>query len=91
VVALTRARGTTAGGLVPHRAFGQWDGLAWVYPPREPGRYVRVRVPTDRPASAGWIAGAPLEPGDTVVVTGAQELLSEEFRARVTVGDESGE
>jgi hypothetical protein len=32
-----------------------------------------------------------LAPGDTVVVTGAQELLSEEFRARVTVGDESGE
>ena len=28
---------------------------------------------------------------DTVVVTGVQELLSEEFRARVTVGEESGE
>jgi biotin carboxyl carrier protein len=91
VDALTPERGTAAGVLVPDRAVVQWDGLAWVYLQREPGRYVRVRVPTDRPASAGWIAGAPLEPGDTVVVTGAQELLSEEFRARVTVGDESGE
>jgi hypothetical protein len=50
-----------------------------------------VRVPTDRPAPGGWIAGPPLAAGDTVVVTGVQELLSEEFRARVTVGEESGE
>jgi biotin carboxyl carrier protein len=81
----------TAGVLVPDRAVVQWDGLAWVYLQRSPGRYVRVRVPTDRPAPHGWIAGAPLAPGDTIVVTGAEELLSEEFRARVTVGDESGE
>jgi multidrug efflux pump subunit AcrA (membrane-fusion protein) len=81
----------SAGVLVPDRAVVQWDGLAWAYLQRAPGRYVRVRVPTGHPASGGWIAGAPLAPGDTVVVTGAEELLSEEFRARVTVGDESGE
>ena len=81
----------TAGVLVPEGAVVQWDGLAWAYLQRSPGHYVRVRVPTDHPASGGWIAGAPLAPGDTVVVTGAEELLSEEFRARVTVGDESGE
>jgi len=80
-----------AGVLVPDRAVVQWDGLAWVYLQRAPGRYVRVRVPTERPTTSGWIAGAPLEAGDSVVVTGAEELLSEEFRARVTVGDESGE
>ena len=85
-----RGRGST-GVLVPDRAVVQWDGLAWVYLQRAPGRYLRVRVPTDHPTPRGWIAGAPLAPGDTVVVTGAEELLSEEFRARVTVGDESGE
>jgi biotin carboxyl carrier protein len=85
-------RGKTAAGvLVPDRAVVQWDGLAWAYLQRAPGRYLRVRVPTDHAARGGWIAGAPLAPGDTVVVTGAEELLSEEFRARVTVGDESGE
>jgi biotin carboxyl carrier protein len=82
---------TTAGALVPDRAVVQWDGLAWVYLQRAPGRYLRVRVPTDHPTPGGWIVGAPLAPGDTVVVTGAEELLSEEFRARVSVGDESGE
>jgi biotin carboxyl carrier protein len=81
----------TGGVLVPDGAVVQWDGLAWVYLQRAPGRYARVRVPTDRPGRGGWIAGAPLASGDPVVVTGAQELLSEEFRARVTVGDESGE
>ncbi len=77
--------------LVPDRAVVQWEGLAWVYLQRGGGRFQRVRVPTSRPAAGGWIAGGMLAPGDTIVVAGAQELLSEEFRARVTVGDESGE
>ena len=77
--------------LVPDRAVVQWDGLTWTYLRRAPDRFERVRVATDRPVSGGWIVLGGLEPGDSVVVTGAQELLSEEFRARVTVGDESGE
>jgi hypothetical protein len=77
--------------LVPDRAVVQWEGLTWVYLQRAAGRFERVRVPTDRPAAGGWLVGGDLAAGDTVVVTGAQELLSEEFRARVTVGDESGE
>ena len=81
----------TRGAFVPDRAVVQWDGLAWTYLRRAPDRFERVRVATDRPVSGGWIVLGGLEPGDSVVVTGAQELLSEEFRARVTVGDESGE
>jgi len=77
--------------MVPDRAVVQWEGLAWVYVRRAPGRFERVRVPTDRPTTGGWIVEGALTVGDTVVITGAQELLSEEFRARVTVGDESGE
>lgn len=96
VVAFVRGPGGAERGgrkavVVPDRAVVQWEGLAWVYAQREPGHFERVRVPTDRPTTGGWIAEGPLSAGDTVVVTGAQELLSEEFRARVTVGDESGE
>ena len=83
--------GRTQGALVPDRAVVQWEGLTWAYLQREPGEFARVRVTTDRPAPGGWVAGPPLAVGDTVVVTGVQELLSEEFRARVTVGEESGE
>jgi hypothetical protein len=41
----------------------------------------------------GWLVpdGGDLAPGDTVVVRGAQVLLSEEFKSRVRVGDEVAE
>jgi biotin carboxyl carrier protein len=80
-----------SGAVVPDRAVVQWDGLTWAYRRVAGGRFERVRVPVDRPLADGWLVVGGLRPGDTVVVTGAQELLSEEFRARVTVGDESGE
>ncbi len=92
VTALVPVSGSSiAGVLVPDAAVVQWEGLAWAYRRRAPDSFERVRVPTLRPARSGWIAGPPLALGDTIVVRGAQELLSEEFRARVTVGDESGE
>jgi hypothetical protein len=83
--------GRIEGVLVPDAAVVQWEGLAWTYLRRGPGEYSRVRVSTDLPAAGGWLVGPPLAPGDSVVVTGVQELLSEEFRARVTVGEEAGE
>jgi biotin carboxyl carrier protein len=92
VSALARSGAPAArGALVPDAAVVQWDGLAWAYRQRGKGTYERVAVSTDRPVAGGWIATRGLSGGDTIVVTGAQELISEEFRARVTVGDESGE
>jgi hypothetical protein len=93
VEAIVPGQGGSAseGVLVPDPAVVQWEGLAWAYRQRAPGRFERARVTTSRPAPGGWIAGPPFAPGDSVVVRGAEELLSEEFRARVTVGDESGE
>ena len=91
VASLVPTGGRAEGALVPDEAVVQWEGLVWTYLQRAPGTYARVRVPTDRPAPGGWVVGPPLAAGDTVVVTGVQELLSEEFRARVTVGEESGE
>jgi len=79
------------GALVPDAAVVQWEGLAWAYRARGADRFERVRVVTDHPAAGGWVVSGPLAAGDSVVVRGAEELLSEEFRARVTVGDESGE
>jgi biotin carboxyl carrier protein len=90
----TGAKGDSISGpavVVPDSAVVQWQGLAWAYRRRAPGRFERVRVATDRPVPGGWLTGPPLLAGDTVVLRGAEELLSEEFRARVTVGDESGE
>ena len=85
--------GTAArAAFVPDRAVVQWDGLAWAFRREGAGRYVRVRVPTTAPVSGGWLAvGGELSPGDSVVVQGAQVLLSEEFKSRVRVGDEVAE
>lgn len=79
------------GALVPDAAVVQWQGLAWAYRAHGADRFERVRVVTDHPAAGGWVVTGSLAAGDSVVVRGAEELLSEEFRARVTVGDESGE
>jgi len=92
VAALAPSRSPAArGAMVPDPAVVQWDGLAWAYRRRGANAFERVAVPTDRPVAGGWVAARGFSAGDTVVVTGAQELLSEEFRARVSVGDESGE
>jgi biotin carboxyl carrier protein len=91
VVAVTDRTAPARGVVVPDRAVVQWEGLAWVYVQHGVRRFARIRLATDRPVPGGFLAtGAPAA-GDTVVVQGAEQLLSEEFRARVTVGDEPGE
>jgi biotin carboxyl carrier protein len=83
--------GAGGGILVPSDAVVQWDALAWAFVERAPGTYVRVRVPTDLAVAGGWLVRQGFSAGDRVVVTGAGQLLSEEFRARITVGQEVGE
>ena len=91
VVPLPGSAGHAA--FVPDAAVVQWDGLTWAFRRRDVGRYVRIRVPTTEPVPGGWLAttGSGLAAGDTVVVRGAQVLLSEEFKSRVKVGDEVAE
>lgn len=84
-------RGAGGGVLVPGDAVVQWDALAWAFVERAPGKYVRVRVPTDLAVAGGWLVQQGFSAGDRVVVTGAGQLLSEEFRARISVGQEVGE
>lgn len=80
--------GLTRGLLVPNEAVVQWQGLSWIYLVRGRRQFVRVPLDTSHPVANGWIATSGLVPGDTLVVRGAQVLLSEEFRSRVAVGDE---
>ncbi|MFN8650840.1 MAG: hypothetical protein U0133_02910 [Gemmatimonadales bacterium] len=79
------------GVVIPSAAVVQWDALAWAYQVREEGRYVRVRVPTEHPVPGGWLVTDGFQAGDAVVTRGAGQLLSEEFRARIVVGEEVGE
>jgi multidrug efflux pump subunit AcrA (membrane-fusion protein) len=79
------------GVVLPSEAVVQWDALAWAYVERGQGRFIRARVSTDHAVVGGWLVGEGFSPGDRVVIAGAGQLLSEEFRARITVGEEVGE
>jgi biotin carboxyl carrier protein len=55
--------------------------------------FVRHRVDTRHPVDGGWLVSSEsgdngLSRGDAVVVRGAQQLLSEEFKTRAITGDE---
>ena len=84
----------TQGVVVPTDAVVQWQGLAWVYVERAPGMYIRRRIDTRHRLVTGWVVSSNSEGasgvrvGDRIVVHGAELLLSEEFRSRVTVGED---
>ena len=48
-----------------------------------PDRFVRTPVSASRLIAGGWFNAEGLEPGEAVVVTGAQLLLSEELEYRI--------
>ncbi len=75
--------GTAGNGvLIPRAAMVQQDGRTWVYVQTKDDRFSRRPVPLDLPTEAGFITAHGFSPGDRIVVTGAQVLLSEEFKSR---------
>src|SRR4029079_17388685 len=76
---------------IPASATVQWEGLLWAFVERAPGQFSRVRIPATNALSDGWAVRGSIVPGDRIVTVGAEQLLSEEFRAQVQVGDEVAE
>jgi hypothetical protein len=76
---LSTGNGTLTGVVVPERAVVWHAGRPWVYV-REPDNvFARTPVSTRRLVPGGWLNTEGLSPGQEVVVTGAQLLLSEEL------------
>jgi multidrug efflux system membrane fusion protein len=69
------------GVLIPDSAIVQHDGRMWAYVQTGAGRFLRRLVPTDVPVPGGYLVSPGFSPGDRVVTTGAQSLLSEEFKS----------
>ncbi|MFO0794889.1 MAG: efflux RND transporter periplasmic adaptor subunit [Candidatus Brocadiaceae bacterium] len=76
------------GGVVPSSAVVWWQGKAWVYAQMDPENFVRREIPTESPVEDGWFVTKGFTPGDQLLMSGAQLLLSEEFRAQIQVGEE---
>lgn len=77
------------GVIVPASAVVWWAGRAWVYRCTGDDTFSRREIPTDMPdeANGGFVVPASLLAGEGGVVTsGAQMLLSEEFRSQIQVG-----
>jgi hypothetical protein len=72
-----------AGVMVPAAAVVWHAGKAWIYMQHEADEFMRREVPTQDPVSDGWFVASGFSPGDKVVVSGAQLLLSEEFRYQI--------
>lgn len=71
------------GVLVPDRSIVWYAGLPWVYVKTDPEHFTRRLVADAKSAAGGGtFAAGKLRPGDMVVVSGAQLLLSQELKPR---------
>lgn len=73
----------TAGVIVPHAAVVWFANKAWVYRKQGADKFVRTRINTDIEAGDGWFNAGGIHAGDEVVTSGAQLLLSEEFKYQI--------
>ena len=80
---LEDASGVRNGVSVPFTAPVWHGGKAWIYIKRDDELFERREVATGESTGDGWFNSSPFKPGDMVVVSGAQLLLSEEFRYQI--------
>jgi multidrug efflux pump subunit AcrA (membrane-fusion protein) len=71
------------GVLVPSAAVVWWQGKPWVYVQKDDDHFTRREVPPQSPLPEGWFAAEGFKAGEKVVVSGAQVLLSEEFKSQI--------
>lgn len=66
--------------VIPASAVVWWQGEAWVYVQLKSKQFVRRQLVTPLATPNGWLVGKGFHANESVVVVGAQTLLSEEFR-----------
>lgn len=71
------------GVVVPSSAVVWSQGTPWCYVEKSPNKFERTSVATTEPNAQGWFVTTGIAPGARVVITGAQTLLSEEFRSQI--------
>ncbi|MDD2833165.1 MAG: hypothetical protein PHD12_04050 [Methylotenera sp.] len=72
------------GVIVPNNAIVWYAGKPWVYQKKENDLFIRLPISTDIEVEEGWFYQGTLQPDDEVVTSGAQLLLSEEFKSQIT-------
>lgn len=82
-VRLSENNQSPEGVVVPSEAVVWYGGKAWVYRKEGNDRFVRQPISTDNEAGNGWFTAGQVKVGDTLVTSGAQLLLSEEFKYQI--------
>jgi multidrug efflux pump subunit AcrA (membrane-fusion protein) len=72
------------GVIIPNAAIIWYAGKSWVYKKTADDKFSRIPVVTDTEIGNGWFYQGNLKPDDQVVTSGAQLLLSEEFKSQIT-------
>lgn len=75
---------TSDGVIIPNTAIIWYAGKSWVYKKTAEDKFVRIPITTDTEVDNGWFYQGKLIAGDKVVTSGAQLLLSEEFKSQIT-------
>jgi len=75
------------GVAVPAAAVVWWQDRAWVYQRTGADKFVRVEIATDLPAPDGGYIVAGMAKDVEIATSGAQLLLSEEFRSQIQVDE----
>ena len=68
------------GVLVPRSALVRHAGEAFIYVQRSPGLFERHEVELAHPLEKGWFVAEGLKAGESIVISGAQQLLSTELK-----------
>ena len=69
---------------VPNTSIVWSNGLSWVYIEQEPHLFIKKPIILENEINRGWLISAELiSPSDSLVIKGAQLLLSEEFKYQI--------
>jgi len=71
------------GVLLPRPAIVRQEGALWAYVRTADDKVTRRPVERAVPTEAGWFVPAGFKAGEALVVAGAQQLLSEELKAKI--------
>ncbi len=75
---------SVSGVIVPNDAIIWYSGKPWVYRKTGKEQFSRLPIKTDIEVETGWFYQGNLKEKDEVVTSGAQLLLSEEFKSQIT-------
>jgi len=69
-----------SGVIVPRNSIVRFNGTTWVYLQMGDDSFQRTEAKLEKPLQDGWFVRENLKPEAKVVITGAQQLLSEELK-----------